>query len=280
MKKNIILFDGPHGMPLWEKAEKNGIAKAPVWRYNIEHPELVAELEKEYIAAGAQIVLANTFSANGPAVKKASPYTTPQIVEAGVKLTKGLLAGTGITTGLAIGPMSELLEPYGDLEEDECEAVYEEMIGTGMDAGAEMIYLQTFMDIEMMKIAAKIALSYRVPVHCSFTFQSNGRTLMGNTPTDIVRAFEPLAPAAIGVNCALGPDQMLPIVREYASVTQLPIVVKANSGRSVYDGGTGIGSDPVSYAEACEPLLEYVSYIGGCCGCDPRYIVELKKKLS
>ena len=82
MKKEIILFDGPNGIPLWNKAEKKGDEKVPVWRYSMEHPEIVAELNKEYIDAGADIILANTFTANRLAVAQASHYTTPEVVKA------------------------------------------------------------------------------------------------------------------------------------------------------------------------------------------------------
>ena len=88
MKKNITLMDGAVGTSLWAKAEANGIGKDPVWKYNAEHPEIVAELAAEYADAGAKIILTNTFGANGPAVKRSSPYTAPDIVSTGVKIAK------------------------------------------------------------------------------------------------------------------------------------------------------------------------------------------------
>ena len=106
MKKGITLMDGAVGTSLWDKAEARGIKKDPVWRYNIEHPEIVAELAAEMADAGAEIVLANTFGANGPAVKRSSSYTAPEVVSAGVRILKEAVKGRGVKTCLAAGPLS------------------------------------------------------------------------------------------------------------------------------------------------------------------------------
>ena len=281
MKQKPILLDGAFGTSLWAKAEAKGYDKVPVWRYNIEHPELIDELVKEYAAAGSQMIQANTFGANGPTVKHVSSYTTPQIVKAGVEITKNALAGTDVKTALSIGPLSMLLEPYGDLEEDECQEYYEEMIGAGMDGGADAVVIETFMDLEMMKIAASIAVPYGVPVYCMMTFEKSGRTMMGNSVEDVVRALEPIGVAGTGMNCSLGPDLALPIIQEFAAKTELPLIYKPNAGLPVSAGGTfASGCDAVSFAKAVEPAFDIVSLIGGCCGTDPSYIREISKLLE
>ena len=278
MKKDVILFDGPNGIPLWRKAEVHGYEKKPVWIYNMEHPELVEELNREYIDAGADIMLANTFSANGPAVAQASEYTTPQIVRAALSITKKTAAGTGVKVGMAVGPLTMMMEPYGPVKETRVREIYEEMIGEGADNGAEFFYVQTFMDLRMLKIVSEIAVRAKVPVLSSMTFQKSGRTLFGNTPKEIAHEMEDTGITAIGLNCELGPDQMLPILKEYAAVTDMPLVIKANAGVPVDQGGTGVGCDPVSYADAAEAFFEYATYIGGCCGCDPAFIRELNRR--
>ena len=113
-------MDGAVGTTLWGIAEANGVAKEPVWKYNVEHPEFVTELTKRYVDAGCEIILANTFGANGPAVKRSSPYTAAEVVAAGVKAAKKVLDGTGVKLCLSLGPLMQLLEPNGDKEEDEC----------------------------------------------------------------------------------------------------------------------------------------------------------------
>ena len=124
MSKKITLLDGAVGTTLWSIAEAHGVEKVPVWRYNIEHPEFVEELTRKYLEAGSEIILTNTFGANGPSVKHSSDYSVKDVVTAGVKITKKVTDGTGVKACMSVGPLSQILEPYGDLEEDECREIY------------------------------------------------------------------------------------------------------------------------------------------------------------
>ena len=281
MSKKITLLDGAVGTSLWEKAEQAGIAKDPVWKYNIEHPELVTDLAREYLDAGAQIILTNTFGANAPAVKRSSTYAARDVVAAGVRLGRQAI-GTGAKLALAIGPLSTLLEPYGDLTEEECRAIYEEQIGAGMDEGPDLIMIQTFMDLEMMRIAATVARQYPVPVFCTMTFEKVGKTLMGNSVKQVIDTLTPLGIAAIGMNCSLGPDLAVPVIREFASLTDLPLIFKPNAGKPILsaDGDTVTSYDAATFVKDVEPALDVVSYIGGCCGCNPSYIRALRAALN
>lgn len=281
MKKDIVLLDGAVGTSLWHKAEANGIAKDPVWKYNVEHPELVRELAREYIDAGAQIILTNTFGANAHAVSRSSAYSVSEVVGAGARLAKEAAAGTGVKTALSIGPLSLLLEPYGDLTAAEAEAIFEEQIGAGMDEGADCIMLQTFMDLEMMKAAVRVAKQYAVPVYCMMTFEKVGKTMMGNSVRDIIDGLTPLHIDAIGMNCSLGPDLALPVIRSFSEQTDLPLIFKPNAGNPILsdDGETVAPYDAQTFAQDVAPALDFVQYVGGCCGCDPSYIRALKALL-
>ncbi len=276
MKREIVLLDGAVGTSLWEKAEKKGYAKDPVWRYNIEHPEIVKELCLDFLDAGAEVILTNTFGANRQNVSRTS-YTVREIVRAGMEIIHDALKGRA-KIALSAGPLSTLLEPYGDLTEEECRELYEEQLGAGMEAGADMIMLQTFMDVEMMKIAAVTAKQYGVPVFCTMTFGKKGRTMMGNSVEDIVRALEPVGIDGIGMNCSLGPDLALPIISEFREYTDLPLVFKPNAGMPILaKGGEMITDyDPDTFVKDVAPALDFVSYIGGCCGCNAEYIRKLK----
>lgn len=282
MEKKTTLLDGAVGTSLWELAEARGIDKVPVWKYNLDCPELVTALTRSYLDAGSEILLTNTFGANGPAVRRSSSYTTEEVVSAGVRLAREAVAGSGVKIALAVGPLMTLLEPYGDLSEEECEAIYEEQIGAGMKVGADCIMLQTFMDVEMMRIAATVAKRYGVPVFCTMTFEKTARTMMGNTVKKVVDVLTPVGIDAIGMNCSLGPDLALPVIREFAGLTDLPLIFKPNAGKPILaaDGTTVTDYDAATFARDVAPALEYVSYIGGCCGCNPAYIRELKKYLS
>ena len=282
MKENITLMDGAVGTSLWAKAEAKGFKKDPVWRYNIEHPELIAELAVEYADAGAEIILANTFGANGPAVKRSSPYTAPEVVSAGVRAAKQALAGRNVKIALSAGPLSALMEPYGDLTEEEVAETYAEMLGAGMKEGPDLILLQTFIDLEMMRVATIEAKKFGVPVFCCLTFERKGKTMMGNSVEDMIEVLEPLGIDAIGMNCSLGPDLAVPVIREFVGKTSLPLVFKPNAGKPILaaDGTTATTYSAKVFADDVEPALDFVDYVGGCCGSDPSYIRELASRMG
>lgn len=281
MEKKITLMDGAVGTTLWGIAEAHGVKKEPVWKYNVEHPEFVEELTKRYLEAGCEMILANTFGANGPAVKRSSPYTVAEVVSAGVGIAKKVLDGTGVKAVLSLGPLTQLLEPYGDLEEEECAAIYDEMLDAGVGAGADMILIQTFMDLEMMRVATVEAKKYGLPVMCSMTFEKNGKTMFGNSVEDTIDTLSPLGIEAIGLNCSLGPDLALPIIKEFSEKTDLPLLFKPNAGKPILssDGEAVSPYTAERFAAEVKPALQYVSYIGGCCGSDAEYIKEIKKML-
>jgi len=227
------------------------------------------------------MILANTFGANGPAIKRSSPYTVAEVVSAGVGIAKKVLDGTGVKAVLSLGPLTQLLEPYGDLEEEECAAIYDEMLDAGVGTGADMILIQTFMDLEMMRVATVEAKKYGLPVMCSMTFEKNGKTMFGNSVEDTIDTLSPLGIEAIGLNCSLGPDLALPIIKEFSEKTDLPLLFKPNAGKPILssDGEAVSPYTAKRFAEEVKPALQYVSYIGGCCGSDAEYIKEIKKML-
>lgn len=269
--KRTVLLDGAVGTSLWELADKAGVTRDPVWKYNIEHPELVLELHRQMMEAGAEIILANTFGANGPMVERCSAYSVEEVVKKGVELAKKAAEGTGVKVAVACGPLSELLEPFGDLEEEEAEAIFSKQIGSGIEAGAELVMVQTFIDLELMKIAAKVAKSYGVPVFCTLSFEKVGKTMMGQSVEQVCRELEAIGVDAVGMNCSLGPELALPVIEEFSRQTKLPLVFKPNAGMP------GQTTDPEIFAKLVASAAEYVSYIGGCCNCNASYIRALKK---
>lgn len=275
----ITLLDGAVGTTLWAMAEARGIAKVPVWKYNIEHPELVSEMTRKYVEAGSEIILANTFGANRPAVQRSSSCTVEEIVSAAVRLGRDAIAGSGAKLSLAMGPLSQLMEPYGDLEEDEVEEIYDEMLSAAMKIGVDCVTIQTFMDLEMMKVAAKTAKRYGIPVYCLMTFEKVGKTMMGNSVEDIIEGLSPIGIDAIGMNCSVGPVDALPIIRSFAQKTDIPLMYKPNAGLPVTDASGKVIFDytPARFAEEVAPALEIVQYVGGCCGTNDEFIRELKK---
>lgn len=282
MRKEILLLDGASGTHLWNMAEAQGFAKDPVWKYNVDHPELVKRLAEEYIAAGSKIIYTNTFGANSHAVARSSSYSVAEVVSAGVRIAKEAVTGTDVKVALDIGPLSVLMEPYGDLTEEEAEEIFREQIGAGMAEHPDLVVLETFMDLEMLKVAASVAKSYDVPVLCTMTFESRGRTMMGNRVEDIVEELTELGVDGVGLNCSLGPVEALAIIREFAEHTDLPLVFKPNAGKPVLaeDGSVISPYGAEDFAADVTPVLDLVTYLGSCCGSSPEYIRVLRDQLN
>ena len=255
MRENITLLDGAVGTSLWNKAEARDIAKKPVWTYNVTHPELVKELALEYLDAG-------------------------EVMKAGVRILREAV-GNKAKVCMAVGPLTAMLEPYGDMEEEECQEIYEEQIGAGMEEHPDSIMLMTFMDLEMMRIATTVARQYAVPLFCSMTFEKHGKTLMGNSVQQIIDTLVPMGIDVIGMNCSLGPDLAMPIIREFSEKTKMPLMFKPNAGKPIVGAGGEVttGYDATTFVNDILPAVDFVDYIGGCCGSDPGYIRALKSAL-
>ena len=280
--KKPILMDGAVGTTLWQMAEKRGIEKVPVWRYNVEQPEMVKELHKEYIEAGAQMILVNSFGANEETVARYSSLSPDKVIQAGTRLAVEAARGTGAKVSLSIGPLSQMMEPWGDLTPEEVQRVLGRQIRAGMEEGPDSILIQTFIDLDMMKAAVDVALPFGVPVFCAMTFTPVGKTIMGNSVEDMMEALTPMGIAGIGMNCSLGPAESLPVLRRIAENTSLPILFKPNAGKpiSAPDGTSAAEYTPEDFVREIAPALDLADYIGGCCGSNVAYIRLLKEEMD
>ncbi len=267
-----ILLDGSAGTALWAMADAAGVKKDPVWKFNIEHPEFVSELHRRYIEAGCDMIQANTFDANRHSVQRSSDYSVSEVITAAVKLAKQAAEGTDVKVYTPFGPLSQLLEPYGKLSKAETDEIYTEMADAAVKAGADCIMLETFMDVEMMRIAATAAKRFDIPVICSMTFAKRRRTMMGDSVQKIVDTLSPIGIDGIGMNCSFGPVEALEVIKEYREKTSLPLYFKPNAGMNE-------SYSAEQFAKEIAPALDFVSYVGGCCGSDAEYIKEIRKLL-
>lgn len=278
MKEKTVLLDGASGTLLWEFAKEAGFPQDPVWQYNIDHPELVRRLAESYIKAGSDVIFANTFSINALSLEHLEGYDLEEVVRAGVRIAKEAASGTGVKVALDIGPLSALMEPYGDLEEDDVAEIYGQILDAGVKENPDLIIFETFMDLNMLEVAAKKAAETGIPFICSMSFEKNGRTMMYDSVSDIVERLAPLFPAAIGLNCSLGPEDALPIIREFAAETDLPLFFKPNTGPALADGSSRVAVD--EYVNEVSSALDIVTYVGGCCGTSPEYISRLAQVIT
>ena len=271
---NIKLLDGATGTMLWNMAKDAGLDKVSVWRYNKEAPQLVKKLHSLYLAAGSDIIYTNTFTANGPAAA-AEGFSAPEIIELGIKIAKEAAeckaaesapaARKAPLVALDFGPLMNPLEPFGTTTEEACSRIYAEMFEAGK--GADLVVLETFMDAESLAIAAKEAKRLGIPVLCSMSFDRGSRTFFGAGIDSMLEALAPLDIDAVGLNCSFGPEKAVPVIREFAEKTSLPLLLKPNTA----------DLPPEDFAKALEPALPLVSYLGSCCGSSPEYIKALKR---
>lgn len=276
-ENEFVFFDGAMGTML----QKSGLSQGEIPElWNITHPEILENIHKSYISAGSQIVSANTFGANRLKLS-GTGHSVEEVIGAGVALAKKTCkSGLGRAfAALDIGPVGQLLEPTGSLTFEQAYDIFAELIRAGK--GADIIIIETMTDLYETKAALLAAKENSdMPVICSMTFEENGRTFTGCSPAEAAFTLEGLGADAIGVNCSLGPENLLPIVEELCRWTTLPVIVQPNAG--LPDPVTNEYN--VSAAEFAETAAKFakmgVKIFGGCCGTTPEYIRELKNRLS
>ncbi len=271
----MIILDGAMGTML----QKAGVTKNQLpEEVNITNPEIVIDIHRQYIEAGCQIISTNTFGANAYKVGS-SPYTVEQLITAAVQNAKKAAAGTDTKIALDIGPIGKMLRPNGDLAFEEAYQIYKQMIECGVKNDVDLIFFETIADLLEMKagiLAAKE--NANLPIFCSMTFEANQRTFAGVSVPAMAAVLEGLGADVIGFNCSLGPTEMLPLVQQLATCTNLPILVKANAGlpnlkTNEYD------IDAQQFCDALAPHIQAgAGIIGGCCGTTPEYIQKLSTR--
>lgn len=273
--REYILLDGAMGTMLQKKGMKLGTVPETL---NIENPEWIIEIHKSYIEAGAQIVYANTFGANRYKMSDTG-YSVQELIKAAIGNAKTATEGTDTLVALDIGPIGQLLEPTGSLSFEEAYDIFKEEVEAACDA--DMIVIETMTDLMETKAAVLAAKeNSNLPVMCTMTFEENKRTFTGCSVSAMCLTLQGLGVDALGVNCSLGPRDLLPIVEEISKWTSLPIIVKANAG--LPDPVTNAYNVlPDEFASVCHDMLIYgAKVIGGCCGTNPEYIKALKTMLD
>lgn len=250
--------------------------------FGLAHPEILTQIHKKYIEAGADIVYASTFGTNRFKKKEIGECTLQEAVRIQVKAAvkaKEIMAAQGREVAVAIdlGPLGELLEPMGTLSFEDAYDAFREVIQAGCDL-ADLIVIETMTDLYEVKAAVLAAKeTCDLPVIVTMTFEENGRTFTGVSLEAMVLTLEGLGVDAMGINCSLGPVEIFPMAEKLRSLTDLPLVIKPNAG--LPDPATGaydITCD--QFVEKMEDFLKLgVELIGGCCGTTPEYIEGLAK---
>lgn len=276
----IEIFDGAMGTMLQEGGLKAGACPELM---NIENPEIVKKIHNAYIEAGSTIITTNTFGAS--TIKLEHYGIADRMRElnfAAVKIAKEVAAGRAKVAG-DIGPTGRFIAPLGDLDFEEAYKVFYEQSKALAEAGADFIIIETCIDLQEMRaalLAAKDACN--LPVICQFSYSEDGRTVTGTDPQSAAILLEAMGAAVIGVNCSLGPEQLVPIVKKIADNCSVPVSVQPNAGMPYLENGeTKFPMDAIHFGGWAPKLIEAgAEYLGGCCGTTPEHIRELSKNIK
>ena len=283
--KELLFLDGGMGTLLQEKGLAPG-ELPEMW--NVTHPEEIKTIHRNYIKAGSDIVLTNTFGANALKFHSAD-CSLENIVKTSVRLVKEAADETDIAedaadmtgdrrtvyTALDIGPTGKLLKPMGDLAFETAYEAFREVMIWGEEAGADLIHIETMSDTYELKAAVLAAKeNTSLPVFATVIYDERKKLLTGADIPSVIALLEGLRVDALGINCGMGPEQMLPILEDYAKYSSLPVIVKPNAGLPKQrDGQTWYDVDPVEFAGYMEKIVSMgACVIGGCCGTTPEHI--------
>jgi len=274
-ENEFLLFDGGFGTMLQQRGLKTGEQPDML---NLTNPELVKQIHKEYVEAGADIITANTFSSNRH--KLPENVTVDEVVGAAIRLAKEAGAKK---VALDISQIGILLEPVGTLKFEEAYGYFKETVIAGVKHGADIILIETMSDLLEAKAAVLAAKeNSSLPVFVSMTLGEDGRTFLGADAKTIALTLSSLGVDAVGLNCSLGPEEMLPIIKEITEYSRVPVLVQPNAGMPVYRNGETVYTVTAEdFVSAISKMLDFgVTVVGGCCGTTPEYTRQLRKLLS
>ena len=280
-----ILADGAMGTLLHER----GVGFDECFdQLNLTNPKLVGEIHRDYIVAGAQVILTNTFGANRfKLARHGLEEKLKEINKAGVKVARKAAEASlkEVWVGADVGPLGVRLAPFGRVEPEEARAVYAEQISALLAAGADLLVIETQTDLYEIReaIAAARAIDEEIPIIASMTFTRDDRTLLGDNPSKVAKAIHSYGADVIGINCSGGPNQLLRILRDMReALPEGHFWIKPNagwpeqvSGRMLYPATADyFGDYALSFWQAGAAI------IGGCCGTTPAHIAAMRQAIQ
>ncbi|NLJ34028.1 MAG: dihydropteroate synthase [Firmicutes bacterium] len=248
--------------------------------YNLTKPHIIANIHAAYAAAGADVILTNTFGANHSKLQ-AQGYKVEEIITAAVKIARR--AAPGKLIALDMGPSGQLMQPYGTLSFSAAYQLFAQQVKAGTAAGADLILIETLGDVYEAKAAILAARENSpLPVLATLTFQEDGRTLTGTDPLTMVNIIQGLGVKALGINCSLGPRETLPLLKKILPYSRLPVMAQPNAGMPRQVGGKTVFTlGPEEFAHYARLMAQAgVTILGGCCGTSPAHIRALRKELD
>ncbi len=273
VRKHVLVCDGAMGTMIYN----HGVYINRCFdELNLSGGDMIRQIHRNYISAGADIIETNTFGANRLKLEKhALAGSLEKIISAGVRLAREAVEDSPVYVAGSVGPLGV---PLGDeITEPEARELFAQHIGCLIDNGVDLIILETFTDPRELALALAVArgINTSFPVAALAVFDEQGQARGGLTPEDTVKLLEPLSPSMAGINCRLGADAVVPLLVRMRAVTDLPLGVMPNSGtpRVVEDRDIYL-STPEFMAEYARRAIQSagVRMVGGCCGTTPSHI--------
>lgn len=282
LTQQTVILDGATGSNLQEAGMKMGVCPE---QWILENPEAILKLQREYVAAGTNILYAPTFTANR--IKLAEYGLEGNLREINHKLVAlSREAAQGAPNVYVAGDISmtgQQLYPIGDMQFEELTEIYKEQVQALEEAGVDLYIVETMMSLQECR-AAVLAIKElsKKPIMVSLTYEDTGRTLFGTDPKTAVIVLQSLGVDVVGINCSTGPDKMVEQVKAMYEVSNIPILVKPNAGLpKLVDGKTVYDMKPQEFAEAVRALARSGARVfGGCCGTTPEHIKAMTDALK
>lgn len=280
-QEKVLVSDGAIGSLLFEKGLNPGDCPE---RFNLEHPEVLAEIAQAYLQAGADIIQTNTF---GASPLKLSDYNlddkTKDINQKAVEIVKQVVNSKTFISG-SVGPTGKMLLPYGDIEPTVMKENYKRQIGILIESGVDLLCIETMTDLNEAVIAIQSAreISSDIPIIATMTFDVIPQgcvTIMGHGLAKVCNKLEETGANVIGSNCGNGTKNMITIAKEFIANSKLPIIIQSNAGiPTIIDDQVVYQETPEEFANFTKILIELgVSIIGGCCGTTPNHIRAIRQ---
>jgi 5-methyltetrahydrofolate--homocysteine methyltransferase len=277
-----VLVEGAMGTMLMSAGLPAG---SPADRFNLERPDLVADIHRQYADAGVRIHFSNTFNGNRLRLHAAGlGDRCAAINREGARIAREV-AGPERLVGGSIGPTGSLLEPLGTLSPRKAEIIFAEQAEALVDGGVDLLWIETMVSLTEVDVA--IAGCRRVsdlPIGVSMTFTESTRgffTMMGHTVADCAQRLRAAGAAVLGSNCQLNGAAMVRLARAYKAATSLPLAIQPNAGQpELRNGKPHYTETPDEFAHAAVELAKLnVELIGGCCGTTPEFIAAARARL-
>lgn len=280
----VLLGDGAMGTMLQSAGLEPGDAPE---RLNVENPKAVLSVHAAYLEAGSDVLTTNTFGGSRPRLELHDAGTcVHEWNKAGAAIARRAADGEArpVIVAGSVGPTGALLEPVGDLPFDEAKHAFSAQCAALAEGGADIILIETMSDLEEVRGAVEGArAACDLPVLCTMTFDTHGRTMMGTSPEEAVRTAADFGILAFGSNCGNGPDEMERIAEKMLETSQdIPLIIQSNAGIPRIEGDQVVyEADPARMARHAKRLRELgVRYIGGCCGTTPNHIHAMFESLK